>query len=95
MEAMAQQLQRLAAGRDWSGLAMLDRKVAALLASLPPQGGWSVRERRAFEGLRSAHGAARELCEIELARVRQQLDDMRRHRQGWLAYALTGLEEAI
>lgn len=95
MQAMAQQLQRLATGRDWPGLAALDRKVSALLAALPPRAQWSARERAAFEGLRRAHGAARELCEDEAARLGAQLRDMRSHRQGWVAYALNELEEAI
>jgi hypothetical protein len=95
METMARQLQRLSASRDWPALAMLDRKVAALLAGLPPRSGWSARERAAFEALQRAHGEVRELCAAETQRIGAQLEDMRRHRQGWVAYALMELEEAI
>ena len=95
MEALAQQLQRLAEGRNWPALAAVDRKVSALLAALPPRAQWSARESDAFEHLRRAHRAVQELCDSEAARLGAQLQDLRNHRQGWVAYALMELEEAI
>lgn len=95
MRSFAQQLRRLAAASDWRGLAAADRKVAMLLGSLPPRVQWAQADHVAFDELRKAHNSVRELCDQEAARVQAQLEDMRRHRQGWVAYALVELEEAI
>jgi hypothetical protein len=90
---MTLQLSRLSADGDWGALAQFDRELAAQLQLLSKRQ-LSREERTALDRLRSAHDAARERCEREFARVDTQLSQMRAHKEGWMAYAMSNeLEE--
>jgi len=84
---LARRLRRAASAADWSALGAIDRELAHVLRWTPPT--WSSPERAALEAVRRAHGEARELCAHETARVDKVLSQMRRHRDGWMAYALS------
>lgn len=89
LEQMTLQLSRLSADGDWGALAQFDRELAAQLQLLSKRQQWTQEERMALDRLRRAHDAARERCEREFARVDTQLSQMRAHKEGWMAYAMS------
>ena len=89
---LARRLRRASSAADRSALGALDREVAHVLRSMPART-WSSDERAAFEELRLAHGEARERCERETARIDETLVQMRLHRDGWMAYAMSDSHE--
>lgn len=88
----ARRLRGAATAADWSALGAIDHEVAQVLRRM--RGTGSARERAALEELRRAHAEARDCCEREAARVGEVLQQMREHREGWMAYAMSAPEES-
>lgn len=84
---LARRLRRAASAADWSALAAIDRELARVLRGTSRP--LSPHERAALEDLRRAHSEARERCAHETARIDEVLLQMRLHRDGWMAYAMS------
>lgn len=84
---LARRLRRAMRAADWSALAALDREVAQALRSTPRL--LPSQERAALADLQRAHREARERCAQEAARLDTALSQMRQHRDGWMAYAMS------
>lgn len=84
---LARRLRRAASAEDWAALSTIDRELAHVLRWTPPTGSRS--ERAALETVWRAHVEARERCAHETTRVDKVLAQMRQHRDGWMAYAMT------
>lgn len=89
---LTRRLRTAANASDWPALRVIDRELAHLLRWMRLSG--SDQERAAFEELRRAHAEAREQCDREAARLDEVLAHMRTHRDGWMAYALSGSHES-
>jgi hypothetical protein len=91
---LARRLEAAATAGDWKAVRRAQADVAAALAGASARGGASGAERQAFERLRAAHDAALARCTDAAGELRARMDDMSRHREGWIAYALQGQGEA-
>lgn len=85
---LGKQLQAATAKQDWPALALLDRKLAQHLASLPPQATWSDDLRAVLLALRQVHSQAVQACSNEKQRLGLQLGEFHSKQEGWVAYAL-------
>ena len=88
LQALARRLAHAAASGDWATLVRVDTEVAAALACLDAP--WSDAERAALGDLRAAHHDALRRCFEEAGRLEQQIDELGRRKEGWMAYALNG-----
>ncbi|NLG77557.1 MAG: hypothetical protein GX535_15100, partial [Xanthomonadaceae bacterium] len=68
-------------------LGAIDRELARALRK--EQRTWSPSERAALEDVRRAHSEAWEHCTREATRIDEVLLQMRLHRDGWMAYAMS------
>jgi hypothetical protein len=75
---------------NWQAMAESDREVAALLSTLASREGWADEVAPALQKLGKAHRHAREHCARELENMGRQLEELRQHKEGWIAYALNG-----
>ena len=89
MAALALRIEAAARANDWSALAAVDREVADVLRAVAKQGKRSAAERAALQQLREAHRVSRERCGTEAAHLGERLDDLRAHKEGWLAYSVS------
>ncbi len=81
------------AARDWERLGVLATALAPQLASLGERGAWSRAELAALMQLRAAHDGAAAACGATLDALGAGLADMRRNKDGWMAYALASHTE--
>jgi hypothetical protein len=88
MHALSTQLTNAVAGRDWHGVAACARALPAALRELAAQGPLRPAERQALAQLRAAHDEAQAACTHAVRELGPRLDEMRRNKQGWIAYAL-------
>lgn len=91
---LSRQLERAAAESDWSALGALDRELAGLLRTTASRQ-WTPKERSALEALHRAHTLAREHCERETTRMDGVLSQMREHKDGWMAYAMSNESDEV
>ena len=85
---LGSRLREAARARNWSALMRLDAEVAALLRGFSREQ-CRPTELAAWMQLRTAHENALQDCQREVERLDQALVQMRRHREGWQAYAAT------
>lgn len=90
IEKLGARMLDAASRGDWDLLERAVRELGPQLQALADQGGWSVPERGALARLRAAHDAAASACREAASGLRARLDDMRDHKEGWMAYALAG-----
>ena len=88
---LARRLDAATLAGDWAAVAVLDRHVAALLRTTGSRP-LSAQEDAALSRLQHAHRQARERCAFATERMAAQLNDMRSHKDGWLAYAVSSDE---
>ncbi|MBM3114714.1 hypothetical protein [Jeongeupia naejangsanensis] len=74
--------------RDWAQLAEVDKALSVLVGQLNDKVHLSLREREALKPLRVAHAAAMKSCLGEAGRMNALLDELRRNREGLIAYGL-------
>lgn len=89
---VTRRLRNAAQAADWSAVGAIDREIAHLLRWM--QRTESTEERAALEELRKAHADARARCDREAARIDEALVHMRTHRDGWMAYAMSGSHDS-
>lgn len=87
LQRLAAQLDALSAAGDWRGLADADREVGVSWRRLSARGPWTAEEQVALAALRSAHRAAAARCAAEAAQVRERMNELAGHKEGWMAYA--------
>lgn len=90
IEKLGARLLDAASRSDWDLLERAVRELGPQLQVLADQGAWSVPERGALARLRAAHDAAASACHQAAGDLQTRLDDMRDHKEGWMAYALAG-----
>jgi hypothetical protein len=84
--ALRERLDAAVAADDWVALEALDREIAACLPAAAASGVAPA----VCEALRRAHRQARAHCRQAAARLGERLAELGTHREGWLAYALSG-----
>jgi hypothetical protein len=88
MLALSAQLTSAVAAGDWDRLDAAARALPAALQALAAQGPLGAAERKALAQLRAAHDQAEAACAQAVSELGPRLDEMRRNKQGWIAYAL-------
>lgn len=88
MHALSAQLTSATAQRDWDRLGVAARALPAVLRELAAQGPLRAAEQDALAQLRRAHEEAEAACANAAGELGPRLDEMRRNKQGWIAYAL-------
>lgn len=90
LQRLAERLRAACAAGDWPAVADADRALGAGWRRLSALGPWRPAERAALDALQHAHRDTTALCGRELDRVRQRLNELADHKDGWMAYALGG-----
>jgi hypothetical protein len=78
---------------NWQTMAAANREVHMLLSALTSEGEPVGGAFADLEKLRNAHQHAQEHCARELEKVGKRLEELREHKEGWIAYALSENEE--
>jgi hypothetical protein len=94
MQALSAQLATATAARDWDRLAAAARALPAALSELAAHGPLRATEQAALAQLRRAHEDAEAACAHAAGELGPRLDEMRRNKQGWIAYALEATHTA-
>lgn len=82
LDTLNQAVRAAVAAQDWEGLAVLDARLSAWLASAP-----AIAERDALDRLRATYREALAACAASGAELEQRLALLGREREGQLAYA--------
>jgi hypothetical protein len=88
MHALSAQLASATAQRDWARLGAAARALPDLLRELAARGPLGAAEQDALAQLRRAHEQAEAACANAAGELGPRLEEMRRNKQGWIAYAL-------
>ena len=90
MLELARRLREGSLARDWDALAHTSRELAALLAPLAADQVRAPAERLALRELQLAHQQAHALCNTAAEQLQRALEELRAHKDGWMAYAAHG-----
>jgi len=85
---MAQRMSAAVAASDWTELSALNTMMSASLPAMAEQGRWTAAEKAALLALRQQHRLAVQHTAAASAELSKQLEHMKAHKTGWLAYAL-------
>ena len=87
LRALGKALSQAASDRDWAAVQRIDKKLAALLASLRGTTP-SPALRQALDDVQQLHGQALRDCRLQSERLAEKMALSRRNREGAAAYAL-------
>lgn len=82
-------------GHGWQALAQAEAALARELPALARPGTWTAAERPHWTRLCAAHAEARTACEEAMGDLQERLQALGEQREGWLAYALTSLQDPL
>jgi hypothetical protein len=85
---MVGRMSAATAASDWNELGALNTLMASSLPAMAAQGRWTPGEKAALIALRQQHRAAVQHAAEASARLGKQLEHMKNHKTGWIAYAL-------
>ncbi len=85
---IAQRLSAASAAADWNTVRDLNTLMASSLPAMAAQGKWTPAERAALAALRQQQHDALQRVQSASTDLGKQLEHMRTHQEGWLAYAL-------
>lgn len=87
---LARRLREGTLARDWDALARTSRELTALLAPLAADQARAPAQRQALRELQQAHQQAHALCNSAAEELQRALEELRAHKDGWMAYAAHG-----
>lgn len=90
MLELAQRLREGSLARDWDALARASRELRVLLAPLSADQARLPAERQALRTLQQAHQQAHAQCNAAAEELQRALEELRAHKDGWMAYAAHG-----
>lgn len=84
---MTSRLAQATRVRDWQGMHVIDRELAALLTAVRADQRWSPELHQAMTALRSAHLEAMLQCAMASEEMATHLTTTLSNKEGWMAYA--------
>lgn len=87
---LARRLREDAQARDWDALARTSQELTAVLTPLSADQLRAPAERQALRELQQAHQQAHALCNTAALELQHALEELRTHKDGWMAYAAHG-----
>lgn len=82
-------------GQGWQTLVQAEAALARELPVLARAGHWTQAERPHWTRLCEVHAEARAACEDAMVDLQDRLQTLAEQREGWLAYALTSLQDPL